>query len=141
MYYYLPDKRNTEEYCQNAPERTHVASSTFKPDKSDEDLSSRIVIQRTGGNRCENPTDRFTTLRRRENITKVKPEFVRALRTDVHEKLDNGTVIKSIAEDETISLSCEAGGAKPIPTVQWWNGTSQIKAHRFVTTPFKRIRA
>lgn len=61
--------------------------------------------------------------------TLIKPEFVRVLRTDVHEKLDNGTVIKNIAEDETISLTCEAGGAKPIPEVQWWNGTSQIKAN------------
>lgn len=66
----------------------------------------------------------------------VKPEFVRALRTDVHEKLDNGTVIKSIAEDETISLSCEAGGAKPIPNVQWWNGTSQIQGKKFFVLLF-----
>lgn len=29
-------------------------------------------------------------------------------------------------EDDLIELECESGGGKPIPTVEWWNGTEKM---------------
>ncbi|XP_024084206.1 hemicentin-1 isoform X2 [Cimex lectularius] len=59
----------------------------------------------------------FTTL--------IKPEFI-TIEGDGKE-ITNGSKIGPLTEDDEITLTCSSGGAKPIPTIQWYNGTTLLE--------------
>ncbi|KAJ9581940.1 hypothetical protein L9F63_003728, partial [Diploptera punctata] len=54
-----------------------------------------------------------------------KPEYLKITRGDGTE-LDNTSTIGPFKEGEGLTLTCESGGGKPIPSVTWWNGTHKI---------------
>lgn len=38
-------------------------------------------------------------------------------------ELQNASTIGPFTEGEDLTLTCESGGGKPVPSVIWWNGT------------------
>nr|CAD7424395.1 unnamed protein product [Timema monikensis] len=58
-------------------------------------------------------------------ITEVKPEYVKVTKGDGTE-LTNATLIGPYTEGDELTLVCESGGGKPIPSVSWWNGTHKM---------------
>lgn len=55
----------------------------------------------------------------------IKPEYVRITKDDSTE-LQNASTIGPFTEGEELTLTCESGGGKPIPSVVWWNGTNKM---------------
>ncbi|XP_069698098.1 hemicentin-2 isoform X6 [Periplaneta americana] len=55
----------------------------------------------------------------------IKPEYVRITKDDSTE-LQNASTIGPYTEGEELTLTCESGGGKPIPSVAWWNGTHKM---------------
>ncbi|CAG2054552.1 unnamed protein product [Timema podura] len=55
----------------------------------------------------------------------VKPEYVKVTKGDGTE-LTNATLIGPYTEGDELTLVCESGGGKPIPSVSWWNGTHKM---------------
>lgn len=55
----------------------------------------------------------------------IKPEYVRITKDDSTE-LQNASTIGPFTEGEELTLACESGGGKPIPSVIWWNGTHKM---------------
>lgn len=41
-------------------------------------------------------------------------------------EVENGSNVGPLSEDDELLLICETEGGKPTPSVQWWNGSSQI---------------
>jgi hypothetical protein len=58
-------------------------------------------------------------------LISVKPEYVRIRKDEVTE-LQNASTIGPFVEGEELTLTCESGGGKPIPSVVWWNGTHKM---------------
>lgn len=56
-------------------------------------------------------------------LSTVKPKYIKV--TKAGAPLKNETV-EHMNEDDVILLECESGGGKPIPTVEWWNGTQKM---------------
>ncbi|XP_054284692.1 hemicentin-2-like isoform X5 [Macrosteles quadrilineatus] len=61
-------------------------------------------------------------------ITLIKPNSVTLFRTSLAKdnELKNATKVGPLSEDDELLLICETEGGKPTPSVQWWNGSSQI---------------
>ncbi|XP_046675859.1 hemicentin-2-like isoform X6 [Homalodisca vitripennis] len=61
-------------------------------------------------------------------ITLIKPNSVSLFRTSLatENQLKNASKVGPLSEDDEMLLICETEGGKPTPTVQWWNGSSQI---------------
>uniref|UniRef100_A0A8D8XSH0 Hemicentin-2 n=1 Tax=Cacopsylla melanoneura TaxID=428564 RepID=A0A8D8XSH0_9HEMI len=55
--------------------------------------------------------------------TLIKPKYIKITKGGVD--LKNQTT-EHMNEDDLIELECESGGGKPIPTVEWWNGTQKM---------------
>jgi hypothetical protein len=53
----------------------------------------------------------------------VKPKYIKITKDGA--PLKNETT-EHMNEDDLIMLECESGGGKPIPTVEWWNGTEKM---------------
>jgi hypothetical protein len=58
-------------------------------------------------------------------LISVKPEYVRITK-DESSELQNASTIGPFTEGEELTLTCESGGGKPIPSVIWWNGTHKM---------------
>lgn len=58
-------------------------------------------------------------------LISVKPEYVKITKDDGTE-LQNASTIGPFIEGEELTLTCESGGGKPIPSVVWWNGTHKM---------------
>jgi hypothetical protein len=58
-------------------------------------------------------------------LISVKPEYVRITK-DESSELQNASTIGPFTEGEELTLTCESGGGKPIPSVIWWNGTYKM---------------
>jgi hypothetical protein len=58
-------------------------------------------------------------------VISVKPEYMRITKDDSTE-LQNASTIGPFTEGEELTLTCESGGGKPIPSVVWWNGTHKM---------------
>jgi hypothetical protein len=58
-------------------------------------------------------------------LISVKPEYVRITK-DGSTELQNASTIGPFTEGEELTLTCESGGGKPIPSVIWWNGTHKM---------------
>lgn len=59
-----------------------------------------------------------------------KPQSVRILGRD-GVALGNATRFGPFTEGEKVELECEAAGAKPIPEVAWYNGTTRMRGELF----------
>lgn len=61
----------------------------------------------------------------------VKPSSVSLFRTGLakEHELKNATKVGRLSEDDEMTLICEVEGGKPTPSVQWWNGSSQIQGN------------
>lgn len=55
----------------------------------------------------------------------VKPDSVVISKEDDTE-LKNGTILGPLTEGDEVLLTCKAVGGKPVPRVEWWNGTSPL---------------
>ncbi|KAI5742249.1 hypothetical protein M8J77_005061 [Diaphorina citri] len=55
--------------------------------------------------------------------TLIKPKYIKITKDGA--PLKNETT-EHMNEDDLIMLECESGGGKPIPTVEWWNGTEKM---------------
>ncbi|XP_067007165.1 nephrin isoform X1 [Anabrus simplex] len=55
----------------------------------------------------------------------IKPKYVKVTRGD-GSVLQNASSIGPFNEGDELSLMCESGGGKPIPSVTWWNGTRKM---------------
>jgi len=58
-------------------------------------------------------------------VISVKPEYVRITK-DSSTELKNASTIGPFTEGEGLTLTCESGGGKPTPSVEWWNGTHKM---------------
>lgn len=63
-------------------------------------------------------------------IVTVKPQSVRILSRD-GSALGNATILGPYNEGTDIELECEAAGAKPVPQVTWYNGSTIINGKSF----------
>ncbi|KAI5704488.1 hypothetical protein M8J75_005934 [Diaphorina citri] len=56
-------------------------------------------------------------------VRAFKPKYIKITKDGA--PLKNETT-EHMNEDDLIMLECESGGGKPIPTVEWWNGTEKM---------------
>ncbi|XP_019886592.2 hemicentin-1 isoform X2 [Ooceraea biroi] len=61
------------------------------------------------------------------NVT-VQPAFVRVIDENSKNTLSTGATLGPINEGSPISLYCESGEGKPVPTVQWFKGDQLLEA-------------
>ncbi|XP_014473462.1 PREDICTED: hemicentin-1 isoform X2 [Dinoponera quadriceps] len=61
------------------------------------------------------------------NVT-VQPSYIRVINTNSKNTLSTGTTLGPINEGSTISLNCESGEGKPLPTVGWFKGDQPLEA-------------
>ncbi|EEB11373.1 hypothetical protein Phum_PHUM109400 [Pediculus humanus corporis] len=70
----------------------------------------------------------------------LKPEYLKISRSDESE-VQNSSLIGPFIEGNSFSLLCESGGGKPVPIVEWWNGSIQMNVTYelkfFKSTSFK----
>lgn len=41
-------------------------------------------------------------------------------------ELSNSSLLGPLNEGHRLTLICESGGGKPVPLVEWWNGSTKI---------------
>ncbi|KOC69623.1 Hemicentin-1 [Habropoda laboriosa] len=61
------------------------------------------------------------------NVT-VQPAFVRVIDENTKNTLSTGATLGPINEGSMISLYCESGEGKPVPTVEWFKGDQLLEA-------------
>ncbi|XP_076393663.1 neuromusculin isoform X6 [Megachile rotundata] len=61
------------------------------------------------------------------NVT-VQPPFVRVIDENTKNTLSTGATLGPINEGSTISLYCESGEGKPVPTVEWFKDDQPLEA-------------
>nr|XP_034174881.1 hemicentin-1 isoform X8 [Osmia lignaria] len=61
------------------------------------------------------------------NVT-VQPPFVRVIDENTKSTLSTGATLGPINEGSTISLYCESGEGKPVPTVEWFKDDQPLEA-------------
>ncbi|KAH0948157.1 hypothetical protein HN011_006125, partial [Eciton burchellii] len=61
------------------------------------------------------------------NVT-VQPAFVRVIDENSKNTLSTGATLGPINEGSAISLYCESGEGKPVPTVEWFKGDQLLEA-------------
>ncbi|XP_032685634.1 hemicentin-1 isoform X2 [Odontomachus brunneus] len=61
------------------------------------------------------------------NVT-VQPAYIRVIDENSKNTLSTGATLGPINEGSTISLYCESGEGKPIPTVEWFKGDQLLEA-------------
>lgn len=57
----------------------------------------------------------------------VQPPFVRVIDENSKNTLSTGATLGPINEGSTISLYCESGEGKPVPTVEWFKGDQLLE--------------
>ena len=64
----------------------------------------------------------------------VRPDYVRVTEKDENTSLISGETLGPINEGKTITLRCESGEGKPVPTVEWFNDDDLLEGrHRFIS--------
>ncbi|XP_043278897.1 uncharacterized protein nrm isoform X3 [Venturia canescens] len=64
----------------------------------------------------------------------VRPDYVRVIEKDEKINLTSGDVLGPINEGKLVSLRCESGEGKPVPTVEWYKGEEVLKANSSTNT-------
>lgn len=65
----------------------------------------------------------------------MQPAFVRVIDEKSKNILSTGTILGPVNEGSTISLYCESGEGKPIPTVEWFkDGVDQALEGKICNT-------
>jgi len=57
----------------------------------------------------------------------VQPAFVRVIDENSKNTLSTGAILGPINEGSTISLHCESGRGKPVPTVEWFKNNQLLE--------------
>jgi len=57
----------------------------------------------------------------------VQPAFVRVIDENSKNTLSTGATLGPINEGSAISLYCESGKGKPVPTVEWFKGDQLLE--------------
>jgi len=57
----------------------------------------------------------------------VQPAFVRVIDKNSKNILRTGAILGPINEGSTISLHCESGRGKPVPTVEWFKNNQLLE--------------
>lgn len=66
------------------------------------------------------------------NVT-VQPAFVRVIDETTRKTLSTGATLGPINEGSVISLYCESGEGKPVPTVEWFKNEQPVEASSLTT--------
>lgn len=57
----------------------------------------------------------------------VQPSYIRVIDTNSKNTLSTGTTLGPINEGSTISLNCESGEGKPVPSIGWFKGDQLLE--------------
>lgn len=57
----------------------------------------------------------------------VQPAYIRVIDENSKNTLSTGATLGPINEGSTISLNCESGKGKPVPTVGWFKGDQLLE--------------
>jgi len=63
----------------------------------------------------------------------VQPAFVRVIDENSKNTLSTGATLGPINEGSTISLYCESGEGKPVPTVEWFKDDELLEGKDLLT--------
>ncbi|XP_076242835.1 neuromusculin isoform X2 [Calliopsis andreniformis] len=72
------------------------------------------------------------------NVT-VQPAFVRVIDESTKNTLSTGATLGPINEGSMVSLFCESGKGKPVPSVEWFKGDQLLEATNLTTIGDDRI--
>jgi len=70
----------------------------------------------------------------------VQPAFVRVIDENSKNTLSTGATLGPINEGSAISLYCESGEGKPVPTVEWFKGDQLLEGKIRAILLFVRFR-
>lgn len=70
----------------------------------------------------------------------VQPAFVRVVDEKSKNTLSTGATLGPINEGTTISLYCESGEGKPVPTVEWFKDDQPLESKTCNMLTLKLIR-
>ena len=70
----------------------------------------------------------------------MQPAFVRVIDENSKNTLSTGATLGPINEGSTISLYCESGEGKPVPTVEWFKDDELLEGKDFQFAYFETDR-
>jgi len=71
----------------------------------------------------------------------VQPAFIRVIDENSKNTLSTGAILGPINEGSTISLNCESGRGKPVPTVEWFQNNQLLEGKICNVLTLKPIRS
>lgn len=63
-------------------------------------------------------------------LVSVKPDKLTVKNEITGENIEDGSTMPPVNEGTRLVLNCESGFGKPVPVIEWWNGTQLMEGER-----------